>query len=513
MAEWKKLIVSGARAELADASGSFSGSFQGDGSSLTGVTATTLDIDGFGSDLSGITVAGSDQIILSDGGTEGRVNISQLGTYIFSTASDAGDASYGADGAITINTDSVEGTMLNTNVADTTTIELSSDTLSVLKVPQVLSFGAGLVDPGDFDGSTARTPSVDSGSMTAFFSQDTFASASGDVTFNAAGVATIQANSVALGTDTTGNYVETVSAGSGIVTIAEADAEGATKTINVDSGSMLPFYSSSIFSTISGDVTINSAGVATVTSASVEGVLTAGDGLSGTDYNGASNQTFALDLNELTAAAVDPTADSIAIIDANDGNASRKESITDFVTAIAGTNLQVSASTLTAAVPDFMSNGSDNRVLTATGADAMNAEANLTFDGSTLTVSGDATITGNLNVTGDTIQAQVTNLNVEDKFILLNSGSSTATDESGIIFGGSNGTANNGAALIWNGDYNSNDGRLAIANSVNGDATTAAVSYHVAGVYEGNESAAATAQADHVGNIRVDAADDIFIYV
>jgi hypothetical protein len=35
-----------------------------------------------------------------------------------------------------------------------------------------------------------------------------------------------------------------------------------------------------------------------------------------------------------------------------------------------------------------MTNGVDNRVLTATGADAMNAEANMTFDGTDLTVTG-----------------------------------------------------------------------------------------------------------------------------
>ena len=36
---------------------------------------------------------------------------------------------------------------------------------------------------------------------------------------------------------------------------------------------------------------------------------------------------------------------------------------------------------ITVDVSDFMTNGSNNRVVTATGTDAMNAEANLTFDG------------------------------------------------------------------------------------------------------------------------------------
>jgi hypothetical protein len=53
---------------------------------------------------------------------------------------------------------------------------------------------------------------------------------SGDATVSNTGTVAIQANSVALTTDTTGNYVTTVAAGAGI-TIAEADSEGATKTV------------------------------------------------------------------------------------------------------------------------------------------------------------------------------------------------------------------------------------------------------------------------------------------
>jgi len=47
--------------------------------------------------------------------------------------------------------------------------------------------------------------------------------------------------------------------------------------------------------------------------------------------------TFTLDLNGVAAAAVDVANDSIAIIDANDGNGTKKESIADLVGAMAGT--------------------------------------------------------------------------------------------------------------------------------------------------------------------------------
>jgi len=62
----------------------------------------------------------------------------------------------------------------------------------------------------------------------------------------------------------------------------------------------------------------------------------------------------------------------------------------------AGTGIDVTADTVAVDVSDFMTNGSNNRVLTATGTDAMNAEANMTFDGSTLAVTGGASFTANV---------------------------------------------------------------------------------------------------------------------
>ena len=55
----------------------------------------------------------------------------------------------------------------------------------------------------------------------------------------------------------------------------------------------------------------------------------------------------------------------------------------------AGTGIDVAADAISVDVSDFMTNGSNNRVVTATGTDGQNAEANMTFDGSTLTVTGD----------------------------------------------------------------------------------------------------------------------------
>ena len=64
-----------------------------------------------------------------------------------------------------------------------------------------------------------------------------------------------------------------------------------------------------------------------------------------------------------------------------------------------GTTFNGSAArTISVDVSDFMSNGSNNRIVTATGTDAMNAESNLTFDGSTLALTGVLNIPGFSNV-------------------------------------------------------------------------------------------------------------------
>jgi|688.fasta_scaffold05654_3 hypothetical protein len=127
-------------------------------------------------------------------------------------------------------------------------------------------------------------------------------------------------------------------------------------------------------------------------------------------------------------------------------------------------------------------------------------------------ITNDLTVGGDLVVNGDLTYLNVANLAVEDAFILLKSGSSTVGD-SGIIFGGSTGIAQSGSALVWDGSYNTNDGRLSVVGNLGANTTgTVSPSYYVAGVYEGSEINAATNKADHPGNIRIDNSE-IFIYV
>lgn len=222
----------------------------------------------------------------------------------------------------------------------------------------------------------------------------------------------------------------------------------ATRTLSVNSGSMLPYYSGSIFNTVSGDITISAAGVAAI-----------------------ANDAVALGTNTT-------------------GN---------YVATITGTanEIEVSGGTGEGSTPTI---GLPNNVTIAG-----------TLTAATASIQDDLTVGGNLIVNGDLTYLAVANLAVDDQYILLASGS-TNTD-SGIIFGGSEGTLNSGNALFWNYDYNSNDGRLAVASAVSSTTTAALTpSYSIAGVFEGTEGDAATAQADHPGNIRIENGE-IYIYV
>jgi hypothetical protein len=79
-------------------------------------------------------------------------------------------------------------------------------------------------------------------------------------------------------------------------------------------------------------------------------------------------------------------------------------------------------------ITNAITNNTDNYILTATGGGAINGESNLQFNGSTLTVTGNAVITNNLTVQGTASFQNTTNLQVADRFVLFASGSNAAGD-------------------------------------------------------------------------------------
>jgi hypothetical protein len=265
-------------------------------------------------------------------------------------------------------------------------------------------------------------------------------------------------------------------------------------TLNLGESDATPAFDLSDASAYPGDSNLVTLG--TVTSGDVSAILPAGT-ISGSvqvDYLSISNVPSGI----LSASVLDSPNQGEARLTLNGVQQSTVD--LGLQTTDSPTFAGVSAGNITVGVTD------NNTITTTSGNLNINATTGV------VAVTNDLTVGGNLVVSGDTINANVTNLDIEDRYILLNSGSATIGD-SGIVFGGSNGTAQEGAAVIWDASYNSNDGRLAIVNDIASNATgDQTPSYHVAGVFEGTEANAATAQADHVGNIRVEGGD-IFIYV
>jgi hypothetical protein len=233
---------------------------------------------------------------------------------------------------------------------------------------------------------------------------------------------------------------------SGTVPIARIDLDLLTTTSNDDNadffavinstGSQTKITKGSInnsgfnndagFTTNTGTVTSVTGGNGLTGSVTTSGSLAVGAG-TGIDV---AADSVSIDLSELTTSTSDADGDFFAVVDS--ANAQKKltkaninisgfnndsgfTTNTGTVTSVsggngltgsvttsgslavgAGTGIDVTADEVAVDVSDFMTNGSNNRVLTATGTDAMNAEANLTFDGSTLAVTGAITATGDI---------------------------------------------------------------------------------------------------------------------
>ena len=141
--------------------------------------------------------------------------------------------------------------------------------------------------------------------------------------------------------------------------------------------------------------------------------VNAGAGLSGVNEDGENGQpTLSLDLNNLTAATVNVANDSIAIIDASDSNASRKESIADLMSAVAGTGITAANGVLNVSVDTDQIEGDavtppkldqfDDSLTAATSGDILVSNG---IDFIHATMSGDATIAsgGALTIGNDKI--------------------------------------------------------------------------------------------------------------
>ena len=127
---------------------------------------------------------------------------------------------------------------------------------------------------------------------------------------------------------------------------------------------------------------------------------------------------------------------------------------------------------LPAAAIATYTNPADNRIITSVDSSTVNAEANLTFDGSTLAVTGDAEITGNTTLGddgGDTVTINAGTIDVPN----IEAG----TDNSVVVYNGSTLVTDEIDSRVWGTTLvdaaNGADNRIATftdANSLNGEA-------------------------------------------
>jgi len=276
-----------------------------------------------------------------------------------------------------------------------------------------------------------------------------------------------------------------------------------------------------IFGNVSGDATIAAGGALTIAADSVENSMLANIARGSVKVGGGSNAPTDLDAKGDGKILVGDGTDVASVSVSGDVTLANNGAVTIAANAVegsmlnsnvAGTGLDYGSNELSVDVSDFMTNGSNNRVLTATGTDGQNAEANLTFDGSTLaltgalTVSTNATITGNLTVNGSTTAISSSNLLIADRFALFNSGSG-ATGDGGFLVG--SGSAGSGSAFLF--DDSTDRFGVQIDTQLAQDATTSTPEAY-ASMYVLNANTG-SATYTKKGNIKVDDSNgDIFIY-
>jgi hypothetical protein len=337
------IAATGAISSTSNASsltGSFSGSFKGDGSGITGVAAS------FPTSGPGV-INGTTQFYVSNSG------LSQYGVFatIATALAGTGLTANGSTGAISVNSGSMATYFRQdaySNISGDITINssgvsaigaskvtnamLANSTISGIALGSTLAAltaGTYLTSGGTYTGATARTFAVDATDANTA-SKVVARDASGN--FSAGTITAALSGNASIATTAT-QVGNALTAGTGLLS-GGTFTGAAARTFSVDSGSMATYFRQDAYSNVSGDITINSSGVSAIGSGKVTstmildgtilnadinasaaiavsklaastisgitlgsnlGTLTLGDGLSGTSYNGSTGVTAAVD--------------------------------------------------------------------------------------------------------------------------------------------------------------------------------------------------------------------------
>ena len=369
------LLVTGS---LTVAGGNISGVHTGDGSGLSNVTATSVNIDGLTTDT---VIAQSDKLIFSDAGTEEAITFSNFEDQIFSNINAAStDVAVAAGGAITLANNSVGTAEISTAIAGTgltgggdAALAVDLDEVAEVQIDVANDYIA-FIDTSATDNDTKKES-----------------------------VADLAAFMAGTGLD----------ASSGVFNVDIIDVIHGTTSPN-----------SGISSSIDTGIEKLELGIHTLTT----GTPTKEDfiAFSDTDDGNINKKVTGIDFianvigSSLTVSAGDLDVDFSDIGDnviTNDMIVNETFTIGDSVIALGGSDTTLTGLT------DIDMTAANHTILDGVGANILTIGAVTTtfaFPGSG-SVGGDLTVNGNLTVQGTTVTMNTETLAVEDNFIDLNS--------------------------------------------------------------------------------------------
>lgn len=454
MATWKKIIVSGSQAQLAGVTGSFTGSFRGDGSGLTGVVATNPNSLTNGEGISVFNYNGLTAQTVSVSGAADLTN--NIVTKWDNTANKFTNSSLTDDGSIISGTTSIQLTgasskltgsfngnltgtastasfvslgAINQNVVITGSLTVSGSASPELFVLGDSQFTGSLSVLGGIT-STSQTSSGElvNGNLTVTgntFLGDAQAdrtNITGSVGISGSVVvvgglsatsltgslsASFVSSDLILGTQTKGDYVANITAGNGLASTGATTGENISHTLSVNAGAGI-----SVTAPTSDAVNLDT-GSAHFTSGITTQLNSLGV-LSGSTQNGAF--TFTNASNKFTGSFTGSFT--------GDGS-----NLTGIATTLDLSGSNGSGISVNLRTQDLTITGTANEIETsAAGTTLTIGLPNDVTIGNNLSVTTNLTVGGNFTVNGTTTFVNTQDLYVEDQFIVLASGSAGTID-------------------------------------------------------------------------------------
>lgn len=446
MATWKKVIVSGSQAEFAGASGSFSGSFSGNGANLTGVTATAVFPT-----VQTTPILSTTKIFSNDGSN----------TYVFAGqitgstyAGVSGDITIGTGGVAAIGSSKVTSAMIvdativggdiaSATVANSNLVNSSitiGSTSTALGASNTTLAGLTSVTSTGFTGSLQGTASYANQALSSSYALNSTTAATASYVLQAvsASFATSASNAATVITNAnlTGNVTSvgnTTTIASGVVTSAMITDD---TIVNAD------------INTAAGIVyTKLNLASSTIHSGSFFNGITVVSGSSQISYTGLSNTPAGIVSASVLAAGSGQGSTTLATNGVSSGDVTATGLGTAGTPTFAGLtitngNIAINNTTSTALTTTGTTAAVFNTTATTVNAFGAATTLNLGNASGTTTVAGNAIVQGDFTVNGTVTYLNVQDLYVEDRFIVVASGSATAGDGGLIIDRGSDAAGN-----------------------------------------------------------------------